>query len=34
MGFRMTTVLDDIRLMSTRAKAMMAQVRQQTNNFA
>ena len=34
MGFRMTTVLNDIRLMSTHAKAVVTQVRQQTNNIA
>jgi hypothetical protein len=31
--FRMTTVLNDIRLMSTRAKVVVAQVRQQTNDI-
>jgi hypothetical protein len=31
--FRMTTVLNDIRLMSTHAKVVVAQVRQQTNNI-
>jgi hypothetical protein len=31
--FRMTTVTNDIRLMSTHAKAVMAQVRQRTNNI-
>jgi hypothetical protein len=30
----MTAMLNDIRLMSNRTKAMVARVRQQTNNVA